>query len=295
VFIPRRLDKFLRDATALSVVDIREACLTGRVAVAPPSTPSPPATLPELLVFEDDRVTLDGHAVTPRTKHCYLVLNKPRFVTATAHDPDGRTDLGPWLQRMPLGTFPVGRLDRETSGALLFTNDGDFANAILQPGHHTSKLYWLWLDEHMPDDDPRLHAFVEGVRAAPDASPLRATSASVQHRTEDYTELHVTLDEGKNRHIRKMCSFLRLRLLQLHRKAIGTFQLGELPIGHFRSLHTSEVEQLWSSSGGTARVAQTKIAALTRFAEAVRDSHHPHIRLEAWLGQHVVAVKQSSS
>jgi 23S rRNA pseudouridine2605 synthase len=283
VFVPRRLDKYLRDATALSVVEIRKACESGRVTVATVEAPASRLAVPETLIFEADVVTLDGHVVTPRTEHHYLVLNKPRFITATARDPDGRTDLQPWLEQMPAGTFPVGRLDRETSGALLFTNDGDFANAILQPGHHTEKLYWLWLDEFMADDEPRLRAFVEGVPQANGLEPLRATSVTILHRTDDYTELHVTLDEGKNRHIRKMCHLLGLRLLELHRKAIGTFQLGPLAIGHWRHLETTEVERLWSSSGGTAKVESTKVIALTRMAQALRHAAHPNTRLEAWL------------
>jgi pseudouridine synthase len=187
---------------------------------------------------------------------------------------------------MPAGVFPVGRLDRETSGALLFTNDGDFANAILQPGHHTQKLYWLWLDEYLPDDDPRLRAFVEGVKVAPDSEPLCATAVSVQHRTPDCTELHLTLDAGKNRHIRKMCNLLRLHLLELHRKAIGTLYLGDLAVGQMRSLDVSEVEQLWTDSGGTAKVTQRKVVALAQFAQAARETFLPNVRLEAWLQGH---------
>lgn len=278
--MPRRLDKYLRDATALSVVEIRKACHEGRVCVGDVRS------VAEALIFEDDYVRLDGAHISPKMQHLYLLLNKPRFITATVRDPRGKTDLGPWLQQMPPGVFPVGRLDRETSGALLFSDDGDFANAILQPGRHTEKLYWLWLDEHLGDDDPRLTAFVDGVQLPTDSAPLRATAATVHHRTLDYTELHVTLDEGKNRHIRKMCNMMRLRLLELHRKAIGSIGLGALRTGQWRQLNASEVEELWSSCGGRARVTRTKMVALTQLAQSAREDSSPNERLEAWLGRH---------
>jgi|GEM_PF-404346 len=283
VFVPRRLDKYLRDSTALSVVEIRSACLARRVAVCTADTPQSIVPAADSLIFENDIVTLDGLVIGPRAEHSYLVFNKPRYVTTTASDPGGRADLGPWLRQMPNGVFPVGRLDRETSGALLFTNDGDFSNAILQPNHHTHKLYWLWLDEHLTDDDPRLLTLVSGVCLDKDSEPLRAVSATVHHQTSDYTELHLTLDEGKNRHIRKMCNLVGLRLLQLHRKAIGSLHIDNLAVGQWRALSAREVEQLWSSCGGIARVIRTKIAALTQMAKSACEAGRSNPRLEIWL------------
>jgi 23S rRNA pseudouridine2605 synthase len=283
VFVPRRLDKYLRDSTALSVVEIRSACLAGRVTVCTAGAARSTAPAVDSLIFETDIVTLDGHVVGPGAERHYLVLNKPRFVTTTAIDPNGRADLGPWLQQMPDGVFPVGRLDRETSGALLFTDDGDFANAILQPDHHTNKLYWLWIDEHLTDDDPRLLTLVSGVRLGKSFELLRVVSAAVQHRTPDYTELHVTLDEGKNRQIRKMCHLLGLRLLQLHRKAIGSLHIDDLAVGQWRALGAHEVERLWSSCGGIARVNRNKVAALAQAAKSALEAGRPNQRLEKWL------------
>jgi 23S rRNA pseudouridine2605 synthase len=283
VFVPRRLDKYLRDSTALSVVEVRCACAAGRVTVCVPGPGGSLRAAADWLVFEGDIVALDGDVVRSRTQHHYLVMNKPRYVTVTASDPDGRADLSAWLRQMPKGVFPVGRLDRETSGALLCTDDGDFANAILQPDHHTNKLYWLWLNEHLADDDPRLLAFVGGVQLNKDSELLRAVCALVFNRTSDYTELHVTLDEGKNRHIRKMCNLLGLHLLHLHRKAIGSLCIDGLATGQWRALSATEVEGLWSSCGGAARVTRNKIRALTQMAAAARDSGKPNTRLEQWL------------
>jgi 23S rRNA pseudouridine2605 synthase len=283
VFIPRRLDKYLREATASSLVEIRRACLAGRVTVRAPDAAAPESSPPDRLVFEDDLVAFDGASVVPRAHHHYLVLNKPCAVTTTVSDPRGRSDLGPWLRLMPEGVFPVGRLDRHTSGALLFTNDGDFANAILQPGHGTEKLYRLWVEEDLTDADPRVGAFVAGVQTHEGAPLLRAASATVHGRADDRTELHVTLREGKNRQIRKICLALRLHLRQLHRVAIGSFRVDELAPGQWRHLRAEEVAELWSCCGGMARIAHNKIAALAETAKLEPHRSDPRHRLESWL------------
>ena len=266
----------------MSLVEIRDVCSAGRVSLRSADSICS-ACAADRLVFEDDIVLLDGQRIFPRDDHHYLVLNKPRHVTSTAKDPTRRTDLSPWLRQMPPGVFPVGRLDRESSGALLFTDDGDFSNAILQPDHHTNKIYWLWLDEHVADDDPRLRALVDGDSLSNGHDVLRTVSASVHARTLDTTELHVILDEGKNRHIRKICNLLCLRLLQLHRKAIGSLHIDALSVGQWRELTPQEVEQLWQSCGGTLRIHQTKITALIHLARAARESGQSNDRLEAWL------------
>jgi len=287
--IPRRLDKYLRDSTSMSLVEIRDACSAGRVALTSAGWFCN-ACASDALVFEGDVVLFDGQSIVPRDRHRYLILNKPRYVTSTTKDPTHRTDLSPWLRQMPPGVFAVGRLDRESSGALLFTDDGDFSNAILQPGHHTSKLYWLWLDEHLADDDPRLRALIDGDYLNNGHDVLRTVSASIHDRTLHTTELHVILDEGKNRHIRKICNLLGLRLLQLHRKAIGSLHIDALQVGQWRELTPQEVEQLWQSCGGTIRIRQTKIAALIQLARASAESGQSNNRLEAWLNEATPSV-----
>ena len=233
------------------------------------------------LVFEEDEVRLDGHLVAPRTSHTHAVLNKPLGVTSTARDPDGKADLSPWLERMPAGTFPIGRLDRMTSGLLLFTSDGDLANAVLRPEHHTDKLYWLWLNEHVTDDDPRLLALLRGIEIQ--GRLARAERVSVLARTPHVTELNVTLREGRNRQIRRMCRALDFYLVGLHRKAIGPIHAPDLPLGAFRHLDPHEVEALWGATGGREHVRQRKLRALVRHAARQRAAGKPHARLEAWL------------
>ena len=182
---------------------------------------------------------------------------------------------------MPEGMFPVGRLDRQTSGLLLFTTDGDLAHAVLRPEHHTDKTYWLWLDEVVPDDDPRLRALLDGVPVL--GQPAHAKAVEVLHRTDQLTELLVTLDEGKNRQIRRMCRALDFHLHALHRKTIGSLALGDLPAGQWRLLRDDEVEALWRAAGGRERVVERRVRALRYHADKCRAAGAPHARLEAWL------------
>jgi 23S rRNA pseudouridine2605 synthase len=182
---------------------------------------------------------------------------------------------------MPAGVFPIGRLDRATTGLLLFTSDGDLANAILHPDHHTDKVYWLWLDEVLSDSDPRLSRLCEGVDVGDER--LSVASVIIQNKTSDFTELLVRLCEGKNRQIRRLCRALDFRLVALHRRSVGPIELGDLPIGAWRPLTAEEVESLWRATGGRERVRQRKIAALTEQALAAQSAGRPHTRLDEWL------------
>lgn len=281
LFLPRRLEKFLRDSTELSVDDGRRAHALGQVCVLTPGAPVPRCMRVDDLVYEDDTVLLNQVRLEPRSSHMTLMLNKPGDVTATLRDPHGQRDLTAFIEAMPRGVFPVGRLDRETTGLLLFTNDGDLANAILHPDHQTEKVYWLWLDERVEDGDPRLLQWTLGVPLGDYVA--RAVSVSVHHRTDSQTELLVTLCEGKNRQIRRMCRALDFNLTHLHRRSVGPLSLGSLGVGEWRPLTAGEVEQLWHAAGGRQRTAERKIAALVSRAAERRERGEPDLRLEAWL------------
>jgi 23S rRNA pseudouridine2605 synthase len=283
VFAPRRIDKYLRDGTNHSVAAIRTMCEAGRVRLATATGTAKVATT-EDLVFEGDAVLLDGALVVPRPEHIYLLFNKPTKVTTTVRDPEGKVDLSRWLRQMPPGVFPIGRLDRDTSGALLLSNDGDFANLVLCPTFHTEKLYWLWLDQVLSDDDPRLDALVKGIPLPGTETALSATRVEIHHRTADYTELHVTLKEGKNRQIRKMCNLLGLSLRGLHRKSIGPVDIAGLAEGQWRRLDTAEMSRIWRHLGGQERIEGARVEALERLAARFRAEDRPHHRLETWLG-----------
>lgn len=279
--VPCRLHKRVAECLASPLQVVEEYWRAGRIQVITPESDYPQQLALEALVFADDRLLLDGALIEGMPARSYVLLNKPKGVTSTTHDPDGRTDLSPYLRQMPAGCFPVGRLDRETSGLLLCTNDGNLAHAVLRPDHQTTKTYWLWLDEELDASDPRLDQLLQGVPH--EGELLTAKAARILARSEYATELELILTEGKKRQIRHMCRVLGLRLVHLHRSRIGPLSDSGLALGSFRLLATEEVEALWSATGGRAQVRKRRVAALVHVAQAAREAGTPLCRLESWL------------
>ena len=282
MLLPRRLDKFIREASSLSYNAIASAWAEGRIRVLPGVsgvTLRPGVDLNQL-IYAEDEVLLDGHRLSRRTQHHSAKLNKPSGVTSTARDPLGGPDLRPWLEQMGGGAFAVGRLDRETTGLLLLSTDGELADAILQPVRHVDKKYWLWLDDELHDGDPRWAAMTQ-------PSPLYDAAKHVEllHRSPDHIEIEMTLDQGKHRQIRKLCRALGLHLQHLHRRSIGPLALDGQPVGDCVPLTAEEVDALWASVGGRERTWQAQRAALVRQAQKARDQARPDQRLENWLLQ----------
>jgi pseudouridine synthase len=283
-WMPRRLDKYIREASGVSLGRIRRAWSEGRIRVCSPRGDVTPNVLGlNHLIHEGDVVEIDGERLLARgaSEHYTAKLNKPPGVTSSARDPLGQADLGPWLARMPAGAFAVGRLDRETTGLLLFTTDGELADAILQPARHTDKKYWLWLDAELAPEDPRLRAMTQ-----PNVDFDCAKHAEVLRATPDYCELELTLDEGKHHQIRRLCRALRLELLHLHRLSVGPIALDGLALGEHRALDEAELTGLWQAVGGRERIREAQIAALYRHAQTARQRDEPDARLEAWLEAH---------
>lgn len=279
--VPRRLRKRIAEALSLSLNDVDECWHADRVRVITPEVDEPTRLPLEALIFDQDRVLVDGVALGIAAAHVYALLNKPKFVTSTASDPRGKSDLSPYLRALPPGCFAVGRLDRETTGLLLFTNDGELASAVLRPDHLTTKSYWLWIDEPLADDDPRLTRLETGI--VHDGQLLSAQSTRIRSRTEYATELELTLNQGKKRQIRHMCRVLELRLVHLHRYRIGSLSDAGLALGSLRKLAAEEVEALWVAAGGRHALRQRQVAALARHAAEGRGRGTPLVRLEQWL------------
>ena len=279
--VPRRLRKRVAEGLGLSLADVDARWSADRLRVISPGDGEPRRLALETLVFEDDQVLLDGELIGEAQPFSYALLNKPKFVTSTASDPRGKSDLAPYLREMPPGSFAVGRLDRETTGLLLFTNDGDLATVVLRPDHATTKSYWLWLDDALNEDDPRLARLRTGV--VHNGERLTARSVRIRAQCEYATELELTLTQGKKRQIRHMCRALELHLVHLHRYRIGPLSDAGLTLGSWRALDATEVDALWQAAGGRAALRQRKIVALTEQAAQARCSGAPHERLERWL------------
>jgi 23S rRNA pseudouridine2605 synthase len=188
---------------------------------------------------ERDRIAVDGQAVESQAK-IYLLMNKPRGLLTTASDEKGREtvysllcDAGeslPWVA-------PVGRLDKASEGLLLLTNDWELGARVAAPETHLEKTYHVQIG--MVADEKLAQALRNGVRSE-DGGILRALRASVLRSGEKNCWLEITLDEGKNRQIRRMLAALGVEVLRLVRVAIGPLRLGTLAKGAYRPLTTEE-------------------------------------------------------
>ncbi|OWV66463.1 pseudouridylate synthase [Rhizobium sp. R339] len=191
------------------------------------------------------RITVDGRLVAAEAK-IYLMLNKPRGLVTTRDDPEGRPTVYDCLKDFDIPHLsPVGRLDKASEGLLLFTNDTEFAQILLDPVTHLTKTYHVQIDRLM--DDEAIAAMTSGIRH--DGELLTATAARRLRQGDKNSWIEVELDEGRNRQIRRMLEALDTECLRLVRVAIGGLELGELPKGAVRALTEAELQGLRRKAG----------------------------------------------
>ncbi len=185
-----------------------------------------------------DRVTVDGREIRARP-FVYYAMHKPAGVVTTRSDERGRRTVYDLLPREAGWVFPVGRLDRETSGLLLFTNDTKLGNQLTDPGFHVPRTYIVTTDRPL---DPLHRRMMEGgMRLDPDKQPLRPATVSGGPRA---TEAEITIHEGRNRQVRRMFEQCGYTVTALHRTRIGPLSLGPLDPGSVRRLLPGEVGEL---------------------------------------------------
>lgn len=196
----------------------------------------------------DAAIAVDGRRVTAEER-VYLMLNKPRGLVTTRHDPEGRPTVFDCLKHLDHAHLsPVGRLDKASEGLLLFTNDTQFAQALLDPATHVEKTYHVQMDR-IADRD-MLDALTRGVRH--DGDLLRARKARLLRAGDRNSWIEVVLDEGRNRQIRRMLEALGIGCLRLVRVSIGGLSLGDLEKGAVRALSEAEVASLRRRAAGQA-------------------------------------------
>lgn len=197
-----------------------------------------------------DRIFVDNAAVRPRTK-VYLALHKPRGMVTTRRDEQERATvydcLGAWGRAGADWLAPVGRLDKASSGLLLFTNDHAWAKRLLDPASHVSKTYHVQIDRQW--DEAALEVLRRGM-LLPDGARTRPLRARVIRQGEKTQWLEIVLEEGMNRQIRRMAAVLGAEVLALFRVAIGPVVLGDLKKGEYRHLSPAEVSALGGTSPG---------------------------------------------
>lgn len=187
-----------------------------------------------------DRIEIDGQPLAAPSK-IYLALNKPRGVVTTAADERGRETVYEYLPADLPWLAPVGRLDKASEGLLLLTNDSEWAAHITAPETHLDKTYHVQIGAVA--DEALLQKLRTGIHAS-DSEFLRVKSVRVLRSGEHNSWLEIILDEGKNRHIRRMLEELKIEVLRLVRVAIGPLALGNLPKGATRALEPEEKQAL---------------------------------------------------
>lgn len=283
--IPRRLDKYLSDATSLSRSEIEAAFEAGRIDLIAAETPHSTDPTLRSLVFDGDRVFVDGEPVVPVKPSHYIALHKPAGVVSTTSHPRGRPCLSRWLDELPDALFPVGRLDEPTTGFLLLTDDGDLCFCLLRPWFHVEKEYHVTVRGAVEPGDERLSALEEGIDIGDRKPPAKALRTDVIDAGSDRSLLSVVVDQGRHRMVRRMVRRAGLKLRHLHRPRIGPVELGEVGPGEYRRLTDEEVNALWEACGGKEASKRRQIEALRRTADRWRDENRPHRRLQRWLAR----------
>jgi 23S rRNA pseudouridine2605 synthase len=192
-----------------------------------------------------DRITVDGRAALPRKLH-YVAYNKPVGVVSTMSDPEGRPAIGDVVRRLKDRLFPVGRLDFESSGLVLLTNDGDLAQQLTHPRFQIPKVYRVKVRGR--PEEIAIDRLRRGVRL--DDGMTAPAEVMVESVLPSKARLRMTLREGRQRQVRRMCEAVGHPVERLSRIAIGPLRLGALPVGQTRELTPREVLALRHAVGG---------------------------------------------
>ena len=193
-----------------------------------------------------DVVTVDGRAVSIAEKPSYLMLHKPRSVMTTMKDPEGRVTVAQYvpLSEYP-GLFPVGRLDFDTTGLLLFTTDGELAHRLLHPRRKVPKTYRALVDGHPDEHDTT--ALESGIEL--DDGPTAPAAVAELERVGPRSLMEITITEGRKRQVRRMFSAVGHPVIELERVSFGPVELGGLAAGRWRALDDAEVDALRDAVG----------------------------------------------
>lgn len=195
---------------------------------------------------DKDLIEVDDRPVGREEPLKYYIFNKPAGYITTLKDPQGRTTIAESLGSLGVRVFPVGRLDRDSEGLLILTNDGELARRLMHPGFHVPKVYRAKVKGH--PSDAALKKLRNGTIVLGDRTVAPAEVAVIK-KGEDRTWLRVTLFEGRNRQVRRMCGFVGHDVLKLKRTSYGPLRLGRLASGALRELTVEERRALKEAVG----------------------------------------------
>lgn len=192
-----------------------------------------------------DKIEIDNKPLTKNDQRTYIMLNKPRGYITTMNDDKGRRTVAELTADVGVRVYPVGRLDYDSEGLIIMTDDGELAHRLMHPSHEIGKTYEL---RAQGTDIPRA---LEIMRSPLEIDGYRINPAEVKllNQSENDVLLSITITEGRNRQIRKMCVLAGLEAIRLRRVAEGGLKLGKLAVGQWRYLDDTEIENLQKSAG----------------------------------------------
>lgn len=230
-----RLQKILSARGICSRRRAEEYILAGRVSVNGVT-----AGIGDSAEPDRDEICLDGKPLPSKLEYVYMMLHKPRGYVTTLSDEKGRKNAAELVADCGTRVYPVGRLDMDSEGLLIFTNDGAFANSLMHPKHEVNKTYHVTVDNYAPEKLENLcqPVTLDGYRIRkPEAVLLRTFR-------DNQAVLSVTIHEGRNRQIRRMCDMAGMKVTRLIRVSEGSLKLGNLKSGTWRYLTNEEIEAL---------------------------------------------------
>ena len=234
-----RLQKFMADCGVASRRKSEVLIENGAVKVN-----GKPASLGDKVNPASDKVYVHNKRVVLKRKggKRYIMLNKPRGYVTTMKDEMGRKCVADLVKDIPERVYPVGRLDKDSEGLLILTNDGDFSNQVTHPKQEINKVYHVTVRPDMTAEQAKTLSggiVIDGRKTAP-------CEVRVMNRLEDRTNVEMVLHEGRNREIRKMCEYFDLEVIRLRRISIGSVKMGKLKKGMWRDLTEAEIRKLTS-------------------------------------------------
>lgn len=236
-----RIQKIIADSGYCSRRKAEELMTKGRVKLnGHPVKPGDKATVRDVITVDGERIFIPKNK-----KYIYIMMNKPRGYVTTMNDELGRKCVTELLDGVDERVYPIGRLDRNSEGLLLFTNDGNFANSIMHPAKQISKTYRVTV---RPDiTDSQLVALSDGIEL--DGKKTLPATVIVKLKEPGRVVLLMTIKEGRNRQIRRMCEAVGLEVARLRRISVGPLKLGMLKPGSYRELTSEELRSMRNAIG----------------------------------------------
>lgn len=211
---------------------------------------------------QKDKILVDGKLISAKGKNVYYAFHKPKNVVTTMDDPIGRPTVGDYIKTKER-LFPVGRLDWDTEGLLLMTNDGKFAQSVAHPKKEVVKTYMAKLDNHV--DATKLKKLLTGVTIIGGRVSAKSVDIVKYGSSKKYEWVKICITEGKNRQVRKMFEKIGYDVLKLKRVAIGGLRLGQLKKGEAKKLTPADIEKIFKQ-----RVEPTPVKTLMKKASAMK-------------------------